>query len=458
MDISIADKYTNYFERVYQASVDHFGLSHTQSSTSLYIVIHAFDNIFPYLETLQRHFHIAAVVFKGSREVHKDVVERALSKGFPVRQDLCRTCLKQSDTLKQIIEDASANKYSRYLVCLDYGGYLCDLHQSLSSSESWQPRYLGVIEGTENGHQRYRRLLADSHERQRLSQPRPVVSGARSLTKNCYDAHIGQSLIEGSAHALHYSGNRKLTDYSHYGVLGYGKIGRSTALYLRIAAPNSAITVCELDAEREKLARQDGFEVVNIRSMLANCEFIFSITGSAALNPCEFDAITNSHKIIACGTSSDDELGFESLLEKGVLSATDEIHLDPDGVCVSKMYKTRSEHSVELLGDGRTINTLVKSGSQHPTLALTEGCHIAQIFSLLSHKHGFAVDKVNTPDIEVERLVFQLWREHFIESKQFQECLQLPMLDHETVMALTAMEEENQQNRKNLNNDLMTIA
>ena len=443
MDLDVATKYSHYFEDVLTSCANYAGVPGQQKATTLCVVIHAFDNIFPFLETLQQHFTIAALIFKGSREVHRDVVELARQKGFPVRDDLSRGSLLREDVLCRLAEEIGAAR----LINLDYGGYLCEFHRQLSGRPRQPLEYLGVVEGTENGFQRYQRLLHGLAEANHPVPLRAIVSGARSLTKDCYDAHIGESLVEGCRYALLKSGVRQLEDFSCVGVLGYGKIGRSTALHLREVLHDCELLVCEVDPERAGMAQRDGFALTDIDSLVDRSQLIFSITGAAALTDSCYDRVASSGKLIACGTSSDDELALQQRLASHALKSTDTAHFDSEGTCVTRHYKTRGGHSIELLGDGRTINTLMKSGSQHPTLALTEGCYIAQIFSLLSGRGNFVTDSVNAPDHHIERLVFELWRKHFAGGHSILAGLRLPMLNVETLQALEDLETELQGSR-----------
>lgn len=436
MDQQEARKCESYFEQVFTACADYSNLSRNQKSTALCVVIHAFDNIFPFLDTLSRHFHLGAVIFKGSKEVHQQVVKAVLMRGLPARPDLSRGALKRPETLLELLREINAKHDVEHLINLDYGGYFSYHHEMLSAHSIWKGKYLGVVEGTENGHQRYEELFQTLRDENRSLLVKPVISSARSLTKDCYDAHIGLSIVEGSEYALSHSSCRTLADIDRFGVLGYGKVGRSTAFYLRDTTGQGTIKVCEIDPLRVQLARRDGFETVDISSLVDESDFIFSITGNAALTASQYDAIRNSGKIIACGTSPDDELNLAKLIMDGVLSATGTACFDEAGTCVSRIYRTRNGHNLELLGDGRTINTLMSSGGDHPTLALTEGCYIAQTLALIAQSDSLYRDRISSPVSSGEDIVFRLWLNQFADGRALDECLRLSLLKAETLIAL----------------------
>lgn len=433
-DEELAIKYDVYFERVYQACIRHFGLPKEQKDTALCVVIHAFDNIFPYMELLNRHFHLGAIIFKGSKEIHPQVIESAIARGLSVRPDLSRASLIQIEAALDLMDSISDKGKKNHIIVHDYGGYFSPCHPVLSKHKLWRHRYLGVIEGTENGHQRYQNLF---EKPQLVEKPnKPVISNARSVVKNCYDAHIGYSIVAGSQYALHHSKDRRLDEFECIGMLGYGKIGRSTAFYLHNIHRDTKIKVCDVSPDQLVLAQNDGFETLCIEELINQCTFIYSITGNAALKPQHFDSICNKGLTIACGTSPDDELNIHQLKQDKVLIATDESKMDDNGICVSQIYQTRGGGEINLLGDGRTINSLMVTGSHHPTLALSEGLYITQALALIANRHSQYKHCISMPDEEMETMVIKLWLEEFANNTILEEALQLSLLDTKTMNAI----------------------
>lgn len=433
-DGELAAKYEIYFERVYQACINHFGLPKEQKDTALCVVIHAFDNIFPYLELLDRHFHLGAIIFKGSKEIHPQIIESALKRGLPARSDLCRASISQVETAFELMGKISENRKKKNIIVHDYGGYFAPCHSVISQHKQWRNHYLGVIEGTENGQQRYEGLFTAPYL---ADKPiKPVISNARSVAKNCYDAHIGYSIVAGSQYALRHSALRQLNQFDCIGILGYGKIGRSTAFYLHNLHQNIKIKVCEVNPEQLVLAQIDGFESLDIEDLIEQCDFIYSITGNAALKSKHYDSISNKNLIIACGTSPDDELNILQLVQDKVLVGTNQRQMDNNGTCMSRTYQTRGGGEIELLGDGRTINTLMTMGSHHPTLALSEGLYIAQALALIANSGIDYKNQVHLPDEEMETIVIKYWLDEFANSTSLDEALQLSLLDTKTINAV----------------------
>lgn len=118
-------------------------------------------------------------VLPKPRSIHQptfDVVRRT----FPVH-DLTRERFTDTTVALEYLEDTAGG---RDVVLVDIGGYFAASLDTLVGKFSG--RVLGVVEDTENGHQRYAAL--NSH-------PCPVVSVARSPLKDCEDQLVGRSIV-----------------------------------------------------------------------------------------------------------------------------------------------------------------------------------------------------------------------------------------------------------------------
>ena len=105
------------------------------------------------------------------------------------------------------------------LIILDIGGYFAKTQAILA--EHFGARFLGVVEMTENGHQRYEQEVLAA----------PVISVARSPLKQAEDIQIGLSVVysaESLARTL-----RRTFNVCQAALFGYGKVGRSIARELR---------------------------------------------------------------------------------------------------------------------------------------------------------------------------------------------------------------------------------
>jgi adenosylhomocysteinase len=132
----------------------------------------------------------------------------------------------------------------RDIVLLDVGGYFAPTLHLVA--KTFSGRLLGVVEDTENGHQRYAALD---------EVPCPVVSVARSPLKECEDHLVGRSIVF-STEALVRSRGDILTSREAC-VIGYGKVGRSIARALH--AHDLRVTVYDTDPVKRVQAMAQGF-------------------------------------------------------------------------------------------------------------------------------------------------------------------------------------------------------
>lgn len=219
------------------------------------------------------------------------------------------------------------------LVLLDVGGYFApSLHHIC---EQFSGDIIGVVEDTENGHQRYAALD---------KLPCPVFSVARSPLKDPEDYLVGQS-ITFSAEAL----IRSRGDILHgrpAAVIGYGKLGRSIAAMLH--AKHISVTVYDSDPVRRAQALSQGFRTApTLAQAIRNAGLIVCATGNLALKEDDFAEVANG-AYIASVTSSDDELELAAL--DGLYDRT------PSGQHVTRYARTG--HYFYVLADGNAVNFL----------------------------------------------------------------------------------------------------
>ncbi|WP_372343417.1 NAD(P)-dependent oxidoreductase [Streptomyces sp. KL116D] len=153
-------------------------------------------------------------------------------------------------------------------------------------------RILGVVEDTENGHQRYAALG---------SLPCPVVSVARSPLKDCEDHLVGRSIVF-STDALVRARGDILTSRSAC-VIGFGKIGRSIAQTLR--AQDLRVTVYDNDAVKRVQAHALGFRTsASTTEAVHDAELVLCATGNLALRHEDFRRPLRNGAYLGSVTSS----------------------------------------------------------------------------------------------------------------------------------------------------------
>lgn len=216
------------------------------------------------------------------------------------------------------------------LIILDIGGYFAKSKAVLA--ELFGARFIGVVEMTENGHQRY--------EQESLAAP--VISVARSPLKQAEDIQIGLSVVysaESLARTL-----RRTFNVCQAALFGYGKVGRSIARELRCR--NLHLELVETDALRQVEALSHGFKLVNKAEALGRAELVICSTGNGSLDITDLQALRPG-AMLASVTSADDEFAF-SLAQ---------LPWPSEEVCPHVLALTRPDGStIFLLNRGEAVN------------------------------------------------------------------------------------------------------
>ncbi|MEG0006727.1 MAG: adenosylhomocysteinase [Aeromonas sp.] len=216
------------------------------------------------------------------------------------------------------------------LIILDIGGYFARTQAILC--EHFGDRFIGVVEMTENGHQRY--------EQEPLAAP--VISVARSPLKQAEDIQIGLSVVysaESLARTL-----RRTFNVCQATLFGYGKVGRSIARELRCR--NLHLELVETDALRQVEALSHGFKLVSKQEALGRAELVICSTGNGSLDLADLLALRPG-AMLASVTSADDEFAF----------CLSQLPWPSEEVCPHVLALTRPDGStIFLLNRGEAIN------------------------------------------------------------------------------------------------------
>ncbi|HDT5890977.1 TPA: adenosylhomocysteinase [Aeromonas hydrophila subsp. hydrophila] len=216
------------------------------------------------------------------------------------------------------------------LIILDIGGYFARTQVTLS--EYFGPRFLGVVEMTENGHQRYEQEVLAT----------PVISVARSPLKQAEDIQIGLSVVY-SAESLARTLNRTF-NVCQAALFGYGKVGRSIARELRCR--NLHLELVETDVLRQVEALSHGFKLVGKAEALGRAELVICSTGNGALDLADLQQLRPG-TMVASVTSADDEFAF----------CLAQLPWPSEEVCPHVLALTRPDGStIFLLNRGEAVN------------------------------------------------------------------------------------------------------
>ncbi|MDH6135813.1 adenosylhomocysteinase [Kitasatospora sp. MAA4] len=219
---------------------------------------------------------------------------REIEQRTPV-DELSRELFADPATAVTYLESRAAGED---VVLLDVGGYFAPSLDALC--ERFSGRILGVVEDTENGHQRYAELPKPAC---------PVLSVARSPLKDPEDFLVGQSVVF-SAEAL-MRGRGDILPGRPALVIGLGKLGSSIARLLH--AKGVQVTVYDIDPVRRAQALSQGFAVAQDRERaIQRAGLVLCATGALALRGEDFPQLRNG-AYVATVTSSEDELELDGL-------------------------------------------------------------------------------------------------------------------------------------------------
>lgn len=273
----------------------------------------------------------------------------------------------------------------RELVLLDVGGYFAPILEDLV--DRFSGRLLGVVEDTENGHQRYAAMD---------KLPCPVVSAARSPLKLPEDFLVGESVVF-SMEAL----TRSRGDIFHGRgalVLGFGKLGYSIARLLH--AKGVHVTVYDIDPVRRTHALSKGFTVAEDRTAaLGAAGLVLCATGAMALHGDDFPRLRQG-AYVATVTSSEDELDLASLPPCYETSGAGE-HIT--------RYRSPGGHLFYLLNDGNAVN-FIHGASVGPFIYLVQGELLAGVRMLARGDLSPGMHEV--PDAD-RATIADLWLRHY---------------------------------------------
>ena len=260
---------------------------------SVLVVMHANVEFNNFLNALQSVTRIAGVIPKASSKKFANL--NALRQYCPVF-DIDRSYILANPS-EFIAKIDRLTKNDRFAI-IDMGGYFS--HIALDLVKKFDKQIIGIIEDTENGHQRYESLIRKNESCADLV---PLISVARSPLKEPEDSLVGQAIVF-SAEAILRSHGLILLG-KHVGVIGFGKIGRSIAFSL--LSRGSRVDIFDSNPIPLALALSLGFHTSSRSEFLRSVDVLFCATGNQSL------AITDEVYFkdglhIFCATSSDDEL------------------------------------------------------------------------------------------------------------------------------------------------------
>lgn len=346
---------------------------------SIIAVMHMIDTGIPYANTLDKYFTLEHIIPKP-KSINKDLI-----RFYPKDKilNLTRNDLQGIKFLKYLEKIPEKNK----IIFLDIGGYFSPVINGIKNK--FGDRVIGVIEDTENGHQKY---LKNNN----ISVP--VVSVARSPLKANEDYLVGQAVLFSTEAILREQGI--LINNKKVGIIGFGKIGNG--ILSSLIYKGSDISVYDTDHINLILAFSKGNKICKKIKLLRESDIVFCATGNLALRGNEFKYLKNAAFVVSV-TSSDDELDI-SWLEENYTKEKVSKYIDK---------YDKNGHYLFLLNNGNAVNFI--HGSVVDDFILLVQKEI--IDTIITMNNNRLTNGVQDSFKDVRDRVADLWLKYFFKKK-----------------------------------------
>lgn len=276
------------------------------------------------------------------------------------------------------------------VVVLDIGGYFASSIDDIAAQSS--AKILGVMEGTENGVQKY----------ERASHRVPIVTVARSPLKLPEDYLVASSVVF-SIEAVLREGAEILQTRSA-AVIGYGRVGSSVAEILRgrgistVVYDNNPIKLAEAAARGFRACRR-------LDDALAFSSLVVCATGNRSLDLAGF-AMLRDGAVVASVTSADDEINLPALVP---------------GYVATRLSEGMTQYQENRSGDlGRRFYLIANGNAANflhgavigPAMQLIEGEKLAAVRELI--QGGVRPGRIGELSEQTRVEVARIWNDHFL--------------------------------------------
>ncbi|KKB64489.1 hypothetical protein WM40_06330 [Robbsia andropogonis] len=351
------------------------------------LVTHAVPGVTDYVLAMSRRDRVIGVIPKPNTIDPQTL--QAVSEITPVFNVRREDIDARNDSYCTLLSHLEA---AGKFVIIDMGGYFAEAVSAFP--DSIKRNLIGIVEDTENGHQRYERAFArlgDADDR----VAKPVISVARSALKDPEDFLVGQAVVFSADAALR-QGNVILPSMKTV-VFGYGKVGSSIAQCLKMRG--AIVSICESDPAREALALAHGFQVFGKDDALSHAELIFCATGNHCIGMQDFGR-TDSRKYVFCATSADDELkDFEDIRRI----------MEPSGIW--GVARTGNRGMIYFCNRGNSVNFL-HNGSVGPYVKLVQ----AELLVAASRIDQFVPGRISELDRSSRTSISKVWLKHHVST------------------------------------------
>lgn len=351
---------------------------------SLIVVQHVVPNTLPFFRSINKAFHVACVIPKPKsiNSATMDFLEQSDD-----RLKIMHITRKQSSDqgfLKEHVFTLVPDENK--VVILDVGGYFSEAIDVIY--EWFGDRFIGIVEDTENGHQKYQSAL----DKKNNKLPFPIFSVARSPLKEPEDYLVGQSIVYSIERILRE--NSTLLTNKKSLVIGYGKIGKSVANSL--SARNISVCIHDHDPIRKAQALAHGYSTPNREEAISSVDLIVGASGNCSLALDDFENLKDNC-FVASVTSGDDEFEMDKI--KSEYRCRDNKNSLSIYYCKNKTFF--------MMNDGNAVN-FTYSNVLGPYIYLV-ACEILFCVNKLLEGNVINTEKINSLNTLERRKVADVW-------------------------------------------------
>lgn len=387
------------------------------------LVCHMAPTLYPYLTAIKKIGRVALIVPKGLQRTNAQEVQEYLKQNHP---DFSNAIITIPDG-HQLLSDVSVDPdlYKKYIInnglkiiedhirqeekfiIIDIGGYFSGFYEKFIRESivlKDDKKFIGIVEDTENGHQKYEKVLAKlSDEKYRITVP--LYSVARSKLKDTEDYNVGKSIVESTVAIQRTQAHTILNRMNVAGVIGFGKIGKSIAEHLRQKNLKEVI-VYDCNIIRQFEASSLGFKTVTRSELIRNSEIIFSATGKKCLKKEDLYYFRDNVFIASC-TSREDEFDFTFL--HALCLIPKELNKTFGNINKVIVHGKR----LNFLDDGNAVN-FIHGAVNGPYIYSVQAALIASAFQLIKDNYPELQGReLNTITIETMKNIALIWQRHF---------------------------------------------
>ncbi len=248
------------------------------------LITHVLDTAVAYVEAVHSVFPVARVV-AIPYSASPTAVQALRARGFSVvvPTSIPDTFIESERQVTEALKEANSP-----LLVQEVGGYLAKASARLATF----PHFLGVVEDTNNGHWLYE--STGPH-------PIPVLSMAQSPLKAVEDSIIGDAVLFSVERILREE-FAAICQGLRCGVIGFGKIGRSSAVALK--GREAVVSIYDIDPAKDMSAKVEGFFPRPLHDLLPESELVVGCTGQTSIRLVDMPFIKDGAILVSASSKS----------------------------------------------------------------------------------------------------------------------------------------------------------